>query len=68
MKNTKANFLNLFVHEITSDFRALSDRERINVIGHDWYQICMEKIEKYIHEKSNIFPSMQRFFGSKSLP
>ena len=45
VKNTKASFLNLFMHEISSRFRALSDLERIKVIwtwlvsnmhGKDW--------------------------------
>ena len=50
MENTKASQSNLFMHGITSDFRALLDRERIHVICHDWNQICMEKIENYMHE------------------
>ena len=56
------------MHEISSRFRALSDMERIKLIGHDWHQKHVKKIGKIMHENQISIPSMQRFFGSKSLP
>ena len=47
MKNTKPNFLNLFVHGVGLRFRAWPDLERIMVIGHDLKQICMKRFENY---------------------
>ena len=58
MENTKASQSNLFMHGITSDFRALLDRERIHVIGHDWNQNSMKKIEKLWHENQILIPSI----------
>ena len=58
MKNTKPMQSNLFRHGITSDFRALLDRERIHVIGHDWNQNTMKKIRKLWHENQISSPSI----------
>ena len=43
-KNTKANFLNLFMHEISPRFHANQIGKESMKIGHDWYQIGMENI------------------------
>ena len=48
VENTKPKQSNLFMHEIVLRFRALSDLERIKSIGHDWNQVCMKKIGKYL--------------------
>ena len=68
MENIKASQSNLFVHRITSDFRALLDRERIHVIEHDLVANMHEKIGKLWHGKSNIFSSIQGFFGPNFQP
>ena len=57
MKNTKPRFLNLFMHDIHSIFRAWLDLERINMICHDLLAICMKRFEIFCHE--NQYPLHQ---------
>ena len=56
------------MHEIPSRFRALSDMERIKWFGHDWYQICMEKIEKLCHENQISFHQCKGFLDPNLYP
>ena len=56
------------MHKISPRFRANQIGKESMVIGHDWYQISMKKIEKSWHENQILIPSLQRFFGPKTQP
>ena len=68
VKNTKASFSNLFMHEISSRFRALSDMERIK---EDWLWLTSKTCEKDLKNyawKSNIHSINARIFWIKTQP
>ena len=62
MENAKPKFSNLFMHGITQGFRAWSDIERINVIGHDWYQISMKRLKNICMKIQYSLHQCKRFF------